>query len=198
VIIDDGFQHRSLHRDFDLVLLDCTTALDEDRLLPWGRLREGFESLQRSTAVALTKVNWANSVRIESLRSRIPRNLEVYEVEFHATAENPLEPGSRTLAVSGIAKPQVFQKTLGQFSEIQNAETLTFPDHFDYSQKQVDLILQRFRQLDCRQILTTEKDYVKLRAFPELKGWLNPVSLQICFREEPRGLNAFLDHCAGI
>lgn len=192
IVVDDGFQHRSLHRDFDLVLIDCTSQEDEDELLPKGRFREGFSSLQRASAVALTKVNWADPSRVEHLRKKIPAGKEIYEIEFHQHFSNQIEPTTPVLAVSGIAKPKTFEKNLVGYSV---REHLVFPDHHFYSSDDLDKIMKAFKIRDCQQILTTEKDFVKLQNFPEIRDLLNPILVTTEFRGEPRGLNAFLDNC---
>lgn len=192
IVVDDGFQHRSLHRDFDLVLVDCTSSEEEDLLLPRGRLREGFESLWRASAVVLTKVNWADPKRVEQLRSRIPSKVEVCHLEFQQKFLKPIETQAPILVVSGIAKPRVFEANLKDF---QVREHMVFPDHHVYTENDINQILQAFRLRECHQILTTEKDFVKLQMFPDLCELLNPVSISTQFREEPRGLHAFLDKC---
>lgn len=192
ILVDDGFQHRSLHRDFDLVLLDCTSSPTEEALLPKGLMREGFASLERATAVALTKVNWAEPQRVEELKKKIPSSLETYEVEFHLDFSKPVDPTLRVLTVSGIARPQVFQELL---KDHYVHEHLIFPDHHKYRQEDIDRILRLFKQHECQQILTTEKDAVKLGHFPEIREFLNPLAISTLFREEPKGLYAFLDRC---
>ncbi len=197
LIVDDGFQHRALHRDFDLVLLDCTAPLEEDFLLPKGRLRESFQSLERASAVALTKVNWSTEEHVQILYSRIPQHLEIYEIEFKVSPLSAIEKGASVLAVSGIAKPQVFHQTLRALSEntFDLKEHLIFSDHHDYTEKDADLILKKMLELGCQQILTTEKDLVKLGDFPQLTDHLNPLRVATEFKETPKGLYAFLDQC---
>lgn len=197
LVIDDGFQHRALHRDFDLVLLDSSAPSSEDFIVPKGRFRESFKALQRVQAVALTKVNWSTPERVQQLKARIPQGVEVYEIEFKMDFKKPVEKGSRVLAVSGIAKPEVFRKNLHSIADghFEVHEYLTFPDHYAYSDKDVLRLVQKLRQFDGQQILTTEKDFVKLSLYPDLADLLNPVSVEIEFREEPKGLYAFLDKC---
>lgn len=191
VIIDDGFQHRALHRDFDLVLLDASSPAREDRLLPWGNLREGFGSLRRASAVALTKVNWSSPERIAQLKSHIPSGVEVVEMEFHSRPQRAVLPEERVLLLSGIAKPGIFRTNLEKTCRVM--EHLIFKDHHDYQSLDSKEILRRMRELECSQILTTEKDFVKLQVFDELKDFLNPILMTAEFRTEPRGLYAFLD-----
>lgn len=192
LIVDDGFQHRALQRDFDLVLLDCTSKAEEDFLLPQGRLRENYSSLRRASAVGLTKSNWATPERIENLRKRIPEGVEVFEIEFHQGFAKPVEKETPSLLVSGIAQPKVLEKNLAGYTV---REHLVFADHHAYTEKDVGQILQAFRLREAQQILTTEKDLVKLQAFPDLKELLNPIQISTKFKDEPKGLHGFLGRC---
>jgi tetraacyldisaccharide 4'-kinase len=198
VIVDDGFQHRSLRRDFDLVLLDCTASPEEEMILPLGRFREGFASLQRAHAVILTKVNWASEERLNALRGRIPNGVPVYELEFHSRPSRDIASDSRVLALSGIARPHVFEKSLEVLQaemgiSFKVASHLSYADHFDYQKSDIEKILQKFRDLGVSEILTTEKDFVKLRVYPEIKELLNPLQISTQFRQDPSELYAFLD-----
>ncbi|MEZ0391445.1 MAG: tetraacyldisaccharide 4'-kinase [Pseudobdellovibrionaceae bacterium] len=194
LVVDDGFQHRSLHRDFDIVLLDTTVEESEDFLLPVGRLREGYSSLQRASAVILTKVNWSHSEQVENLKKKIPSGLPVYELEFHLRPLKPLETGAPVALVSGIAKPKVFEASIRQLG-FQIREHLIFSDHHPYSVRDRQRILETFRFSGAQQILTTEKDFYKLQTDLELAQVLNPVGIQTEFRAEPKELHVFLDSC---
>lgn len=194
LIIDDGFQHRTLQRDFELVLIDASAQPMENKLLPLGRLRERFSSLRRATAVALTKVNFAPPEQISELLRHIPKDVPVVHVQFDSQLSYPLKDHVRCLALSGIAQPSHFMATLGDM-KISPVEHMIFSDHHPYSSSDVVGILQKMKTLECDQILTTEKDFVKLQEFPDLVAYLNPIQLQARFQEEPRGLNEFLDQC---
>ncbi len=193
LLVDDGFQHRALNRDFDLVLVDVTAGETENELLPDGRLREGFESLSRSSLVALTKVNWASESELQEIQKRIPSQIEQVQIEFFQKAEKEIPSNCRVLVVSGIAKPQLFEQGLKKI--VDPVECLRFSDHHAYGDNDIIKITEKFRLLDCQQILTTEKDFVKLKEFPELLPYLNAVVLQLKFKTEPKGLHDFLDRC---
>lgn len=75
LIADDAFQHRRLHRDFDIVLLDATEPEWHFRALPGGRMREPWNSLQRAQALVFTKVNLADAERLKRLRSHAIENI---------------------------------------------------------------------------------------------------------------------------
>lgn len=102
VISDDGFQHRRLARDFDVVLLDATQAKWQYRSLPLGRARESFASLSRAQFVFVTKTNLASKEHLAWLRSRIDRervkfDFKVFEFESTLSGFLALEVFSRNL-----------------------------------------------------------------------------------------------------
>ncbi|PIS12013.1 MAG: tetraacyldisaccharide 4'-kinase [Bdellovibrio sp. CG10_big_fil_rev_8_21_14_0_10_47_8] len=207
-ILDDGFQHRSLHRDFDLVLLDASTPEEEDAVLPVGNLREPFSSLHRAQLVGLTKVNWAEPERVAQLRENIPVGIEFFQIEFQLQPVQPIPAEARVLLLSGIAKPMVFAEQVRKYSQSQAeagtgtgtfsvTEVLSFTDHHPYSRQDIDRILNLFHQQECTQILTTEKDFVKLEKFSELQPLLNWMRLELNFQNEPRGLSEFFNKIVG-
>ncbi len=207
LIVDDGFQHEALFRDFDLVLLDATSEAREDQLIPSGRLRESFSALARANLVSITKVNWADSNRVAELKTKIPGYIESAEISFEQNLKNPIDPGTKVLSLCGIAAPVVFEKSLNSLSKNMGSEELgffdvvgsvQFADHHQYQNQDIELILKKFQQLGCQKILTTEKDFVKLQCFPEIVDFLNPVLLSAQFAEIPGGLNGFLDQCSRL
>ncbi len=194
LIVDDGLQHRTLKRDFELVLLDTSAPLSENRLLPVGRFREKFSSLNRADAVALTKVNFSDSHRVRELAQKIPAQLPQVRVRFEPDLLTAVDSESRILAVSGIAQPKQFEQSLSSLG-LSPADHLIFEDHHRYTQSDALLILQKMKSLECQSIVTTEKDAVKLKAFSDLLPFLNPVQIKVQFESELEGLNEFLDLC---
>lgn len=154
-ILDDGFQHRSLARDFDIALV---TAKDlNDQLLPTGRLREPLRSLLRADAVVLSgEGEWA----------ALPHGIKrIWQVRRSLILPNlPHNP----IAFCGIARPQDFLKQL-------NAKGITppafkaFRDHHSYSADDVRLLLALRDEKSSGGFITTEKDAVNLGpALPQL------------------------------
>lgn len=146
-LLDDGFQHRRLHRDFDIVLLPA-----EDQratLLPVGRLREPLSALVRADAVVLSdpaeKPLNAKSVW------RVRRRIEV--------AAN-----GRLIAFCGIARPQQFFDAL-KAAHQELSGTLTFGDHHRYTQRDIDRLLDLKKQTGASGFVTTEKDAINLGVF---------------------------------
>lgn len=176
VVLDDGFQHRALHRDFDLVLI----GQHGHHLLPAGPLREGLGALARADAVALVCKSDADEGQGAPTLA-IPAGLPVFLVRFAAQSlleshagqwhELPVNTlaGRQIAAVCGIAQPGAFYDTVRQW-EGQIEEIFEYPDHHQYSEADWQQLLRRTRDIDL--IVTTEKDLVKLEAFPFARGKL--------------------------
>jgi tetraacyldisaccharide 4'-kinase len=144
-LLDDGFQHRRLHRDFDIVLLPAEDLTGS--LLPVGRLREPVTSLGRADAVVVFE-QLAQSLHAK----RVWRGHR--RVELAAA-------GGRLIAFCGIARPGQFfdsLKALGQ----EIAETVAFGDHHSYRQPDIDRLLRLKNQTGAHGFITTEKDVVNL------------------------------------
>jgi tetraacyldisaccharide 4'-kinase len=143
-LLDDGFQHRRLHRDFDIVLLPAEDY--RGTLLPAGRLREPVTALRRADAVVLPN-------QIEQLRFAG----QVWPVRRHIE----LPGGGNLIAFCGIGRPGQFfdgLKTAGQ----KIAKTVAFRDHHSYEQRDMDRLLRLKKQTDADGFITTEKDVINL------------------------------------
>ena len=150
-LLDDGFQHRGLARDFDIVLVTPDDA--RDRLLPGGRLREPLRSLQRADAVVLTSGASAESFPIAGKM--------VWRVRRGIAAQN-IPP--RPVAFCGIARPQNFLLQL-RAAGVDPAAEAFFRDHHAYTEKDVNDLLQLRRQSEAGGFVTTEKDAVNLGGY---------------------------------
>lgn len=162
-LLDDGFQHRQLARQFDIVLLSPSDM--EDRLLPFGRLREPVASLRRADAVVVD----------ESFTPRLPD----FAGKLWRTRRK-LVIGSapkRPVVFCGIAKPQQFFQMVSH-AGVTAATTVTFRDHHRYTGADVERLRATAAQTGADGFLTTEKDEVKLRRLPPLAG-LSVVRLEV-------------------
>jgi tetraacyldisaccharide 4'-kinase len=150
-ILDDGFQHRSLARDFDIVLLSEQDL--EDELLPFGRLREPLSSLQRADAVVIPR---GLSLEDQSAGEKLVYSMKR---EFAAPAV-PRAP----IAFCGIARPQQFFDA-ARAAGITPAAELRFRDHHGYTEADVKRLLAQRTDLNAGGFLTTEKDAINLGAW---------------------------------
>lgn len=145
-ILDDGFQHRRLHRDFDIVLLGPGDL--RASLLPFGRLREPLASLGRAHAVAAP-----------AELSALLAEPNVWHLRRRLVLHEPAP--TRPLAFCGLARPGQFWQSLADIG-IYPTGTYAFGDHHRYGAKDIALLRRLGRQHDANGFLTTEKDLVKL------------------------------------
>ena len=166
VVLDDGFQHRRLARELDIVLVAARTP-GKVRLLPRGPFREPFGSLGRAGVVILTQKGREESSldvegRIDPFLRESPVKVAFVPSGWTDLTGSPADgPREEFLAVTGIGDPGGFFSVLRETGGLVG-ERLTFPDHHDYGWGDVQNILDRARG---RPIVTTEKDAVKLAAF---------------------------------
>ena len=147
-LLDDGFQHRSLARDFDIVLL---TAADVcDHLLPQGRLREPLSSLRRADALVLS-----GDIEIRDLPSSDAR---IWKVRRGLSLENPPQ---KPFVFCGIARPSAFVEQL-RGSGVQESGTKFYRDHHRYSEQDIGDLLKLKEKSRAGGFITTEKDAANL------------------------------------
>ena len=150
-LLDDGFQHRGLSRDFDIVLVTPDDA--RDRLLPAGRLREPLRSLQRADAVALTSGASPESFPLAGKTVwRVRRGIV------------PGQVPARPIAFCGIARPQNFLLQL-RAAGIDPVAEAFFRDHHAYAEKDVRDLLKLQQRSEAGGFVTTEKDAVNLGGY---------------------------------
>ena len=179
VVLDDGFQHRALARDVDLVLVDATDERGLQGLVPAGRLREPLSSAARATAVLLTRVDErVDAQPIVSLLERAtgktvqpilirfaPQGIVDVRNGFDVPLQNVA--GQRVVIFSGIGNAGAFRSLVVRQGLIV-VEEVIFPDHHVYSASDVDRVSARAEGVGASVLVTTEKDAVKLQTLPSL------------------------------
>jgi tetraacyldisaccharide 4'-kinase len=162
-LLDDAFQHRQLHRDFDIVI--ATPEDLRDRLLPAGRLREPISSLRRAHAIVLTEGASAEGLPIGNQNVwRVTRKIDASGVPF------------RPIAICGIARPERF---LGDLRDagIELADEAIFPDHHAYTEPDLRRLLRLRERNNAGGFVTTEKDAINLAQNPpELLQAMQPLT----------------------
>jgi tetraacyldisaccharide 4'-kinase len=183
LLCDDAFQHRRLERDRDVVLVDAGERGGLRRLLPAGPLREPLAALRRADVVVLCERGEARglpptppsgllTVRarfapVKLVRAGVP---DWEEIDLSALA------GQRVLAVSGVARPAELYAALRDW-EAELVHVLEYPDHHVYDRRTWQQIAQAAQSVDL--VVTTEKDLVKLEAFPFARGKLVALRLGV-------------------
>jgi tetraacyldisaccharide 4'-kinase len=174
IILDDGFQHRRLLRDLDLVLIDATAPFGFG-LFPRGLLREPLSSLRRADGVILTRCDLVGPEELAKLRARVDRiapGISIAESNHEPAGWSNSKQETKPLgewrhrpvaAFCGIGNPDAFRRTLSLLGITPIAFRI-FPDHHPYTRNDVEDLRTWARQLatDCV-VVTTQKDLVKLR-----------------------------------
>jgi tetraacyldisaccharide 4'-kinase len=169
-LLDDGFQHLRLHRDLNILLLDCTRPFGNGWTLPAGLLREPTQAAERADLVVLTRCP-------EGAMTKSPVPGKPYCRARHdlgdllpLTGGGPLPfetlQGRNVVAFSGIAEPQAFVDGLRR-QGLQVIATLSFPDHVVYNDARLAEIEEILRTSAADYAITTEKDGVKLDRLPK-------------------------------
>ena len=178
-LLDDGFQHRELARDVDIVLL--TQEDVEDRLLPAGNLREPLEALLRADVIVLREEE-AEGLRDfvgELARDRSGPEVWVIRRTLSLGEGGEVALPTMPLAFCGIARPESFIAMLkGQGYE--PTESVIFADHHAYGEGDVERLLERARRCGANGFVTTEKDAVKLT--PVMRDRLEAVGPMVVAR----------------
>ncbi|MER3524510.1 MAG: tetraacyldisaccharide 4'-kinase [Ignavibacteria bacterium] len=172
VVMDDGFQHRYLKRNLDIVVIDSRKDLLADAVLPAGRLREPLSSLRRAHLIAFSHVE-------NGVPERLPRGVERYcaapsiAFRYHIgtvrRATDGVEVSAEAVrrmhlvAFSGIGNHEAFVEQLRN-ERFTLAGELRFPDHHRYGALDMDLIAYTVKAFHADGLLTTEKDVVRLKA----------------------------------
>ncbi len=194
LILDDGFQHRRLKRDIDLLLFNGRQGWRPRRLLPAGPFREPLSATRRADILLVTKSNTqTNRLPLPPEWRAVSQQKPVYfgnlrpvglvSAEQQYWSELPLSvlSGKRVAAVTGIADPAPFYQSVREW-DAELVEILEFPDHHQYAQADWQLISTIGRKVEL--IVTTEKDLVKLERFPFQIGKLVALRARMVIERE--------------
>lgn len=175
IVMDDGLQHRRLHRQLNLVLLDATCPFGYDWLLPRGLLRESLRGLRRADAVLITRCSLVSPAMLLQIRDRILQHApqligRILHLNFqpcslrHADGSaEPLQTARQqpVYLMSGIGNPAAFRSTCESLS-LQIRGCSWFPDHHHFSSEDLRNTRQAADAAGAALILTTLKDLVKI------------------------------------
>ena len=174
LVLDDGFQHRRLARDLDLVLLDALDPFGLGRIFPRGLLREPVKSLRRAGVVVLSRADLVDEATRRLIRERAGRAagplrwaearhapLDLIDAEGRSYSLSDAD-GRKVGAFCGIGNPEGFRRTLEGLG-VEVSGFRAFPDHHPYEASDVADLTTWVRSLGIELTLTTQKDLVKLR-----------------------------------
>lgn len=169
-LLDDGFQHRQVHRDLDVVLIDATEPFGFGRLLPRGLLREPVENLARADAVIVTRADQVGAqdladldARITALTGRPPRAHAAHRWTCYRDdldRQVPLDDlaNRNLLGVCGVGNPEAFAASLEQYCG-RETHQMTFADHHRYTLDDLHGVFSRADRCQVDAVVTTDKDW---------------------------------------
>jgi tetraacyldisaccharide 4'-kinase len=208
-VLDDGFQHRRVKRDLDIVLVNALEPFGYDHVLPRGLLREPLKGLKRAGAVVITHARRVDEPTLEAIKQRIigyNPDVPVYYTDHAAVGFRTARaaPGDKVdeyddalrnepvLAVCGLASPRAFEGQLKQLGARVIAHRW-FKDHHAYTPAELEQIYDQAAAAGARMIVTTEKDWVKLKDFPQRPAgppiWRLDVAIRFWFAQEGELMN---------
>ena len=167
LLFDDGFQTREIHRDLDIVLLSVLNGIKEYKMFPLGMLREPVKCIGRADYVIFTKDNLINSESEFSnlIEKYINNNVfySSYKLEkiFSQSSKYNFNK-NKVVAVSGVGDPRSFELSLLK-ENVNILYHFKFRDHHNYDQADINNIAKASKTMNALSIVTTEKDYVKLK-----------------------------------
>ena len=179
-LLDDGFQHRELARDFDVALVTPEDA--RDRLLPAGRLREPLSALQRADAVVLTSGASADAFPdVGKMVWKVRRGIAIQDSNVP----------ERPVVFCGIARPHNFVLQL-RTAGIEPAAEAFFHDHHAYTEKDIRDLMQLRKRSEAGGFVTTEKDAANLGGYFETLAPLAVIPVKMELTDAANALDAML------
>jgi len=221
IILDDAFQHIKLFRDIDLLLLDSRRPFGNFHLIPRGILREPAASIKRADSLILTKSSIDDTEIPNEIKS-ISRGYQVFiayntyyyykinkddKIEWTASFNNESSnnysslAGKKAVVFSGIAWNEDFRKTVEDF-KCNVLNFFGFPDHYRYSDNDMENIMLSVKNLGAEIVITTEKDYARMGEKFRFPVELIVVGVKLCLKDDHL-FNSFIrsrlgnknDHC---
>ncbi len=174
-LMDDGFQHRHMHRDLDIVLVDGLRGFGNGYPLPAGPLREPVSQIRRADLVVITRTNRISHRQRTRMRRELRRHLQADVPILHAEHRpvRLIEHGTgrevavtdlremRLLAFCGIGTPASFAHTLRDDLNLDPVDMESYPDHHDYTDGDRNELMERAEDERIKALITTRKDAVK-------------------------------------
>ena len=161
-IFDDGLQDKSINYDLRIVCFNNIKWIGNGFLIPAGPLREKINSISKYD-LAFLNGNEKDNSNLKLLLKKYNANIEVFESNYKVLNIKQFNINEKYIIFSGIGNPDSFKQTLIS-NNIKITKEIIFPDHHNYTQKNIDYIRLQARQFNSK-ILTTEKDYIKIKSY---------------------------------
>ena len=189
LVMDDGFQHRRLGRDLDIVLVDATNPFGYGHCIPRGLLRELPTALAEAQALVITRTGMVDAQRAQPLRERL--TLLAPQACIVTADHEPIDlvtpggsvplsslSGRRVLAFCGLGNPAAFFESLRRLG-CRLVHEWALPDHAAYDSQVLETLRRRMFDSGAELAVTTQKDAVKLPAAPGIEVWTLRIQMQL-------------------
>ncbi len=197
IILDDGFQHRKIYRDIDIVLVNSNMSKFKNRVIGFRNFREPWGSLKRVHLLLLTKGDIVtpsnklmarlNTVDFPLFKANIISSSYLLDNKNNKLGLDYFNR-KKALLFSGVGDPESFQKTV-QSLNIHILDSINFRDHKNYSPSDIQKIRDKFNMTGADVILTTEKDFLKIAEI-NLPIYSIPINMNV----DKKGFKQILKH----
>jgi tetraacyldisaccharide 4'-kinase len=173
VILDDGFQDYKIKKKLNIICFNQNQLIGNGLVIPSGPLREGLNALKNANIIL---INGKKNLQFERKILKISKDLEIFYSQYKPTNIHQFK-NKKLLAIAGIGNPENFFKLLEE-NKLNVEKKLIFPDHYEFTKNEIKNIIEEAK-IKNFQIITTEKDYFKIKHFNNQDVEYLKVSLEI-------------------
>ncbi|MBN1638287.1 MAG: tetraacyldisaccharide 4'-kinase [Ignavibacteriales bacterium] len=205
IVLDDAFQHRWIHRDLNILIIDQDFMFNDSKMdryiIPLGMLREPLSAIKRADVIIINR-KFSEKKEIPDWFLKYYNNDKIFYGYYEATGISDLKDkkffklkdfiGQKSVAVCGIARPKSFLKILNE-NKITPIDKVILEDHKNYTLSDINLIRHKFYKSNAYSVLTTHKDAVKLTKFTKELDDIEIYYLMMEFKiEDEKKINKLL------
>lgn len=207
ILLDDAYQHRHIKPSLSILLIDYNRPIWDDFPFPVGMLRERRSGKKRADIIIISKCgNITEQEREDIIKKLKPENhqqvffsqMAYKNIKGFTTDIPPLSHSTNILSISGIAQPKPFQDELGK--RFSSVEHIQFKDHHNFTEEDIKQITKQLGNIPSpKAIITTEKDYVRLKPFFKeynlsQHSYFLPIEVSFLFNEEEQFRSIIVKH----
>lgn len=201
VILDDSFQHLKVKHDLDFVIINEWLRFGNGFVLPSGILREPMTALNNADILIINRINETGEIDKKLCHQLKPytqplfqgryETIQVYDFIGNEIAVDKIV-GDRVLMISGVGNPNGFDASVRAL-KLNIIGGILFQDHYEYADKaQRERILKSLHEKEAKWIITTEKDYAKLRHYPEFADFLLILKISFILDDSEKALTGLI------
>lgn len=191
LVLDDGMQHRVLHRDFEIVTCDAQDLLGKNHYLPRGLLRDSPKRLQKADLLVVSGIE--NEEQMQSAKEALSNYSAAPVVGVQLVAENSAAlKGKKVALFCGIAKPERFFSTVKNLGA-EVVETWVLPDHGAPLEKELSTFVSRMKEKGAEIVICTEKDWVKMPSLLTYALPIVPLKMQLQIKDGENHWNQLIE-----